>query len=135
MASLPVQHRQLIIDTLIKGEYVGKLAPQLGITPNAITNALSNDPEYRAAREIGIESRLEQKERDLEVAESGLCVSRARELLAHQRWRAAVEAPERWGEKKQLHVTGTITLDSLLADIETIEGEAKQVDGISEGIK
>ncbi len=130
MTAIAILHREHILSEVAKGRYANSIARELGIkSPQSIHNELAKDEQYQQARVEGIEYRLTQRESELEIADDKMALSRARELLAHQRWRASVECPERWGEKKQLHVTGTITLDMLLSEAEhsPIDGEAERI--------
>lgn len=103
--------REYIIDCVARGTKLQEVAHSLGLAGKgqAIANALADDPEYRAAREDGLEARMEQRERELEIAESQ-DVPRARELLSHARWRAEREAPKRWGAKQQVTMDSSITV-------------------------
>ena len=103
--------REYIIDCVARGTKLQEVAHSLGLAGKgqAIANALADDPEYRAAREDGLEARMEQRERELEIAESQ-DVPRARELLSHARWRAEREAPKRWGAKQQVTMDTAVTV-------------------------
>lgn len=107
-------HRTQIIKRLLDGEYVSQIAKELGCSPAAISNGLHDDQEYRSAREAGMELRLKRFENELEQSSDQLAVSRTRELLSHQRWRAEREFPHRWGAKAQVEVTNKVTVDDAL---------------------
>ena len=86
---------------------------------------LTADPEYQAAREFGAESRLESSRKALaNIAELGeydgvilgistnvsnLARVRAERLKADQ-WFAEREFPHRWGQKSELKVDATISV-------------------------
>ena len=111
MTAVAVLHRDEIINRVAQGEYLATIATSLGLSRNAkaISNALAADPEYQAAREIGLEAKLATREETLESA-APLDVPRARELLSHARWRAEREAPHRWGPKQEIKSDSTITI-------------------------
>ncbi len=97
MTSVAIINKELICEQLAAGRLVSAIAKDLGYTSHAAISArLANDPDYLAAREAGLEARLEQRENDLEAAEDSVTVARTRELLSHQRWRCEREAPARW---------------------------------------
>jgi len=103
--------REYIINCVAQGDRLADISASLGLAGKgqAIANALADDPEYRAAREDGLEARMDLRERQLETAESQ-DVPRARELLSHARWRAEREAPKRWGAKQQVTMDTAVTV-------------------------
>jgi hypothetical protein len=103
--------REYILCQVAQGVKLQELAQCLGLAGKgqAIANALSDDPEYIAAREEGLAERMELRELQLESA-SSQDVPRARELLSHARWRCEREAPKRWGAKQQLDVNNSVTV-------------------------
>jgi hypothetical protein len=113
MAALALQPgiREYIICQVAQGVKLQELAQGLGLAGKgqAIANALSDDPEYQAAREEGLAERMELRELQLESAPPP-DVPRARELLSHARWRCEREAPKRWGAKQQLDVNNSVTV-------------------------
>ena len=116
MPAIAIQHREHIIAQVAAGHYLAQIAHSLGLAGKgqAISNALANDPEYQAAREMGLESKLATREAQLEESEPQN-VPRARELLSHARWRAEREAPHRWGAKQQMQVDHRLTVDDRLS--------------------
>jgi hypothetical protein len=106
MSAVAIQHRETIINRVHDGEYAAEIARDFGISPAALSNQLASDPEYHKARECGIEHRLAQRESELENTADSAGVSRARELLSHQRWRAEREFPQRWGAKSSIEHSG-----------------------------
>lgn len=103
MGAVALQHRELILSEIEKGARLTDLASSLQVSPSAISHVLAKDPEYIAAREEGLEARMDKREAELESADSSLKVARARELLSHARWRAEREAPARWGQKSEVN--------------------------------
>ena len=115
MPAIALQHREHIIAQVAAGHYLAQIAHSLGLAGKgqAISNALANDPEYQAARELGLESKLATRETQLEECEPQN-VPRARELLSHARWRAEREAPHRWGAKQQVTLDHRVSVDDRL---------------------
>jgi hypothetical protein len=122
MTSLVTQNKQRILDRLSKGELLTDIAKDYGLTGQAISNRLSDDPEYKAAREASLECRMDNKERDLEVLALDPDVSLARiaiqrELLSHARWRAERECKARWGKESQvININTNASVESLLSN-------------------
>jgi len=124
MTALALLHREEVIEQVRAGKRLIDIAKGLGLTSHAaISLVLSKDPEYQLAREIGAESRLEQRETELEASQDPLTLARARELLSHARWRAEREFPHRWGQKQEVTVKETIVKLSFGVPSTTIEHE------------
>ena len=107
-------HRAEILERVAAGEKLRDIGKSYGVTANAITNQLVNDPDYQLARVSGLESRLDQREHELEESNDQVSVSRARELLSHARWRCEREAPHKWGAKQIMALVAPPSLDSAL---------------------
>ena len=124
------KHRELVLDAIQSGMRLSDVATLLGLkTHGAISNALRDDPEYLTAREVGVESRMELRERELEAAEDSVSVARARELLSHSRWRAEREFPDRWGQRNQLKVEHVGDLGERLRRAQQRVRDARTIDG------
>lgn len=116
MTAVAVLHREEIIEQVAQGVRLIDIARRYGLTTHAtISQTLSKDPEYIAARESGLEARLETRESEVEQADDQLTLARARELLGHARWRCEREMPERWGGKGlNINVVGQVNIDTEL---------------------
>lgn len=112
-------NRESIIERVANGEHLIEIAKSYGFKSHAvISKHLADDPEYQAAREYGLDSRMMTRESELELADDSVTVARARELLSHARWRAERECPKRWGAKQQVEVTDNrVVIDDSLGDI------------------
>ena len=108
------EHKQEILERVAAGEKLRDIGKSYGVTANAITNVLVDDPDYQLARVSGLESRLDQREHELEESNDQVSVSRARELLSHARWRCEREAPHKWGAKQIMALVAPPSLDSAL---------------------
>jgi hypothetical protein len=123
-------NRDVVLERVQAGEKLTDIAQSLGLkTHAAIARAFRDDPEYQEARLVGVEARMEMRERELEVADESVTVARARDLLSHARWRAEREFPERWGQHNQVTVNKGIDLGERLrrAKERTIDGERVDV--------
>lgn len=122
MTALAIIHRDSIIEQVAQGKRLSDIAPHLGITRQAISKVLKEDPEYRDAIELGLEAKLDQRETELEAAGDQVDLARARELLSHSRWKAERECPSRWGQRQQvdLNVSGPL-VNITVASMPTVE--------------
>src|SRR5512146_1922822 len=105
MTAVAIQYRDEIIAELAKGVDLRIIAPRLDVTPAAISQYLSHDPEYVQAREIGMAQKIEACEQEVESATTPLNLARARERFRIVSWRAEREFPHRWGQRTQVDVT------------------------------
>ena len=96
--------RDFILESLRSGSMVKDVAQSLGVSGEAISQQLANDPEYRAAREKGIAQRLEAHYEEIQAAEDPLSLARGREAWKAATWFAEREFPARWGQ----HIHSTV---------------------------
>lgn len=101
MTAIAIQRREEIIQQVAQGRLLKQVAADLGITHAAISQQLAQDPEYRAAREIGAEARLENEYENIQAASDSLTLARARETFRAASWFAEREFPARWGAKQE----------------------------------
>jgi len=74
-------NRDTILTQVAQGRLLKHIAADLGVTPAAISQQLAQDDQYRQAREIGAEARLEQQYENIEGARDSLNLARAREAF------------------------------------------------------
>lgn len=98
--AVAILHKEQIIQRVAKGDRLLDISADLGVTPAAISQQLAKDPEYEAAMAAGLEAKMDQREMELECADDGLKVARARELLSHARWRAERRLPHLYGQQR-----------------------------------
>lgn len=130
-----VLNRDAILERIEAGDRLSDIAASYGFkSHSAIVKRLQNDPDYLIAREVGVERRMEDREKDLEVADDSVTVARARDLLSHSRWRAEREFPARWGQHNKLTVENVGDLGDRLrrAKERTVQGERVDVNTIQE---
>ncbi len=115
-----VKHKEEIIARLTQGELIKDIAADLGVSRQVISRYLASDPDYQAAFTEALDSRLDQRESELEQANDQLSLARARELLSHARWRAERLNPSRYGQRPSVAIqvnTGCAITDAELAKI------------------
>jgi hypothetical protein len=93
-----------ILARIKAGEYVVKIAQELGVDASAIYHRYAQHQEYKQARELGAETRLEKAENDITLADDPFRLARAREIHRAIAWRIEREFPHRWGQTKHLVV-------------------------------
>ena len=137
MANIATIHREEILDRISKGEYVKDIAIALGVTKQAISQVLMDDPEYIQAREEGMAERLdnahqllaeitESRQIKKEDAKEWLDLVRIREAgLKRLEWRAEREHSSRWGSKVEhkQDLSLSITVNRSLPEQSIIDGE------------
>lgn len=115
-----ITHKAQIIERLAQGHLVRDIANDLGISRQVITRYLADDPDYQAAFQIALESRLDDRESELEQASDQLSLARARELLSHARWRAERLNPSRYGQRPTVAIQVNNGASMTDADLERI---------------
>ena len=88
MTALAIIHKDSIISQISQGVRLSTIAQTLGITKQAISAQLGNDPEYQAAYQSFHDARLDNAEGLLESAIDQIDIARARELWKAYSWRA-----------------------------------------------
>ena len=68
-----------------------------GVAPDT----LRDDKDYQEALRVGLIGKLENREGELEKAETNVTVTRADRLLGHARWWAERLDPQRFGQLKE----------------------------------
>lgn len=88
MTSLAILHKEEILNRVSQGERLSSIAISLGISKQAISSQLTNDPDYQAAYQSFHDARLDNAEGLLESAIDQIDIARARELWKAYSWRA-----------------------------------------------
>jgi hypothetical protein len=88
MTSLAILHKEEILNRVSQGERLSSIAISLGISKQAISSQLTNDPDYQAAYQSFHDARLDNAEGLLESATDQIDIARARELWKAYSWRA-----------------------------------------------
>jgi hypothetical protein len=93
-----------ILSRIQAGELIIDIAKSLGVAHSAISMRYADNPAYKFARETGVDTRLQDAEKEMEGAQDPLTLARARERFRAIAWRAEREFPHRWGQTKHLVV-------------------------------
>ena len=88
MTALAIIHKEEILNRVSQGERLSSIAISLGISKQAISSQLTNDPDYQAAYQSFHDARLDNAEGLLESAVDQIDIARARELWKAYSWRA-----------------------------------------------
>jgi len=117
MTSVALQHRDKIIEQVAAGNLLDAVATSLHIAAPNISKHLATDPDYRQARQIGAQLRLERAYSRLDqCAESAGAAAdgnlvRAREAVWRaSAWFAEREFPEAYGQRSTVQVDAAITV-------------------------
>ena len=122
--ALATVNMDTVIERIANGAITQRLAAELGVHHSSLYRQLAQHPEYMAARECGMEARLDSAE--VAVMEADECtLPRAREHWRVVTWRAEREHPHRWGQKNSLQIEIVGDLDNRLrrASERTLTGE------------
>lgn len=110
--------KDLVIEAIMSGMSVRKACQSVGVEVATWFLTLGREPElverYNAARAAGVDALVEDAEEaaeDARRAENGHQVAGAKVYIDHKRWMASRIAPQRWGEKSMVHVSGQISTD------------------------
>lgn len=110
--------KDLILEGIASGHSTRRACQDLGVEPATFYLALGRDPEfaerYDAAKRASVDALVDDADDAAEAArraQNGNEVAGAKVYIDHKKWMAARIAPQRWGEKAQVNVTGTIVTD------------------------
>jgi len=124
MTAIAIQNKSEILKRVAKGDKIADIGKAYNVSQQAISKQLLNDPEWIDARMSGALARIEYWEKEIETINEGtsqVMLGRAKELLAHARWRAEREFPSQWGGAKvNINVTNKVEMSEAL---NTVAGE------------
>ena len=103
MTAIAIQNKSEILKRIAAGDKIADIGKSYDVTQQAISKQLLTDPEWIDARMSGTLARIEHWEKEIEAINEGtpqVVLGRAREMLAHARWRAEREFPSQWGGHK-----------------------------------
>ena len=109
--AVAIVRREEILQRLEAGEFGSQIASDFGITKQALSQQLVDDPAYKAARKAGWDTRLDTHEKQIQEASDPLDLARGREAFRAASWRAEREFPERWGQKGASITINTTNVD------------------------
>jgi len=125
MTAVAVLHKDEILKRVAKGDKIADIGKTYNVSHAAISKQLLKDPDWIEARMSGALARIEHWEKEIEAINAGSSqveLGRAKELLAHARWRAEREFPSQWGGAKiNINVNNipsmTEALDTLASEL------------------
>jgi len=118
----------LILHSLSQGQSLKTIADRLGVTDVAVLRRVEDHPDYKAYRRIGLRLRMDQREQELEQADSNVSVTRADRLLGHARWLAERLDSETYGQRSHVTVeVGDLSDRLMRAKARVIDGSATVV--------
>ena len=122
MTAIALLHKDKILRHLEQGGKLDDL--NLGISRQAISKALKDDPDYQAAIIEYHASRLDTAEQAILDAADNVDVARARALHQAYSWRASVEQRRIWGQQDDRSSGGvTIVINTQDSTGRIIQGE------------
>lgn len=116
--ALSADEKDLILEAIESGVGTRRACADLGVETSTFYLTLNRDPDfmerYQAARAAGVDALVDDADEaaeDARRAENGHQVAGAKVYIDHKMRVASRLAPQRWGEKAQVHVTGQISTD------------------------
>lgn len=99
ITALALIKKNEIVNRVAQGHKLKDISAEIGISPQAISKQLKDDPDYQAAKVSYHTIRLDDAEEKIEQAIDQVDVARARAVWQSRSWRAEREIPELWGGK------------------------------------
>lgn len=110
--------KDLILEYIEAGRSNHEACRMVGLPHQNFYLTLSRDPEFREryerAKAVAVDALVDEGEHastQALTAESGAQVAGIKVYADYKKWMASRLAPQRWGEKSSVHVTGTISDD------------------------
>ena len=101
--AVAVIHREEILERIRAGEILREIAPDFGVTKQALHKVLIDDPEYQVAKRIQAASMIEQAKVETWAAREQVDIARAREVSRFAFRYAESVDPGSWAPRS--HVT------------------------------
>lgn len=116
--TLSADDKDLLLEYIAGGMSNSKACRMLHIEPSTFYLTLGREPEfmerYQAAKAGAVDAVVDEAEEAAEkamTAETGAQVAGIKVFTDFKKWQASRLAPQRWGEKASVHVTGAIAGD------------------------
>ncbi len=102
MTAVAVRYRDEILEQVRSGKILREIAPQYGVSPQAIHQGIQHDPEYREAMKTQAESMIGEAKEQTWAAREALDIARAREIARFAFRYAESVNPAVWGQKQEI---------------------------------
>lgn len=116
--TLSPDDKDLLLEAISTGVSNSKACRSLGIEPSTFYLTLGREPEfmerYVAAKAGAVDAYVDEAEEAAEkamTADTGAQVAGIKVFTDFKKWQVARLAPQRWGEKASVHITGQIATD------------------------
>jgi hypothetical protein len=116
--TLSADDKDLLLEAIAGGMSNTKACRSLGIESSTFYLTLGREPDfmerYQAAKAGAVDAVVDEAEEAAEraqTAETGAQVAGIKVFTDFKKWQAARLAPQRWGEKASVHITGQIATD------------------------
>lgn len=110
--------KDLLLEYIEAGYSNTRACQMLGVDVSNLYLTQSRDPEFRdryeAAKAAAVDAIVDEAQeaaREARKSQNGTEVAGAKLFVDTQKWVAARLAPQRWGEKASVHITGQIAAD------------------------
>ena len=110
--------KDLLLEAIAIGLTTRRACQTLGVETQTFYLALGRDAEYReryeAAKAACVDALVDDGEEAAEkalTADNGAQVAGIKVFSDYKKWMASRLAPQRWGEKASVHVTGQVIMD------------------------
>lgn len=116
--ALSADTKDLLLEYIAGGMSNTEACRMMRIEPSTFYLTLNREPDfmekYQAAKAGAVDAVVDEAEdaaRKAQTAQSGAEVAGIKVFTDFKKWQAARLAPNRWGEKASVHVTGTVSTD------------------------
>ena len=122
MTAIALQRKAEILERVSQGSILREIAADLGVSKQAIHQALKDDPDYQAAKHEQAASMIEEAKIKTWAARDPIDIAHAREVTKFAFRYAESVDPARWG-KVQDQAQGAVTIViQRFGDTPVIEG-------------
>ena len=135
MTAIAILYREEIIKQIAAGALLDAVAGNLAIAAPNISKHLATDPDYRQARKIGAQLRLERAYSRLDqcaesagAAADGNLVRACEAVWRASAWFAEREFPEAYGQRSTVQVEPVLMVHVVRVEPQVIPGESQRVD-------
>lgn len=113
--AIAILRKDEILAKVRDGYILSEIAADLGISKQAISFQLKDDPEYQEAKKEQVESMIAECKKETWAASEPVDIARAREMTKFAFRYAESVDPARWGQRSQGGISTESMADLLLA--------------------